>query len=137
MKALIGQLVTQVAELLTIHAVPIAMMANGSGGNARGTNGAATSTGESVDLWLRSWVAPALLLAVGMVVFQAGVYVGRGEVEILTERLANHEQIGIHPEAMRRVEVDAEFRAVRIELRQQQVQLDRIEGLLMNGPLTR
>jgi hypothetical protein len=137
-KDLIGQVVSQVASLLTIHAMPIGMIAANSGREG-GAKDAASSAGESVDLWLRSWVAPALLLAVGTIVFQAGVFVGRGNVHILEERISNHEQIGLHSEAMRRTEIEAELRVIRSEINQTErvvlSRLDQIELLLMNGPL--
>ena len=90
----IGQVVDQVASLLTIHALPLAMVSGREGSREGGTDPA---RGSGVDLWLRSWVAPAVLLAIAIVVFQAGVFVGRGPYAVIDQRVTQHAALETHP----------------------------------------
>lgn len=113
---------SQLPELLTIHAMPLAMMA-GTPPAPRQGGGA-----PKVDLWLKSWVAPAILITLFTATFQAGVFVGRNRIEVVEAQLASHIGQATHIGAVPRTEINVELRAIQLQLEEIMRRLDRLEG---------
>lgn len=90
MKDTIGQLLSHTANLLTVPPVPMKMSTPDLRASPPGTASAVQEPGESVNLWLRSWVAPAVLVSCFVLVFQAGMFVERSSVQVDIAELRSH-----------------------------------------------